>query len=312
MARIARPYAQADADNRRGKSSVLGKNKDPWNGRALLDSPDDIADILAASVEVSLAGRILDHAESPTGTALYTAMSPEDLRVEGIGQRTEHTEYPMVRFSPGDLKEARTTDIGGKFRVSDEAIDSGDVSLLTDGMTLLGISIRDTLEKMMFETLNLLTEVDGPGPRLLSTAGWQGVRLSGANPTPEGVTPWADIVRAKRLLRQHGLNAQATHLIVDEESADALSITYGPSNIAEDWGIELLTSPKLEPGTGYLLDNRSFGKLVTKAGMQSETWREPGIRSTWVQSFIEPTIVIHRPTNVVKLQGLDGNVNTEI
>lgn len=289
-----------------GKSSVLGQGVDLRAARDMLNDPNQIAEALGQAAMNTLAGSVFDDVLAPSGSGLYTEITANDLKVEGIGGRTEHNEYAMVRISPGDLKEVRTGDIGGKFRVSDEAIEAGDVTLIDDGISLLGAAMQDVLDDMMISALDKATE---NGNVLGATAGWRGVNLDGATPTPETLRPWADIVRAKRILRDHGLHANPSHLIVDEDTIDELSILYGPNKISETWGLEILTSPKVPAGTGYLLDRRNFGGLVTKKGLVVESWRDPAIRATWVQSFVEPTVFVSRPINVVKITGLDGTVN---
>lgn len=293
------------ADNiRSSKSSVLGsKVLDRREARAFLNDTDNLADVMEGFAVNSLPGLIFPEVSVPTGVAQFTQASAEDMMVEGVGARSEHSEYPMVRFTPGDLLEARTSDIGGKFRVSDEAIDAGDMTLIDDGLTLLGISIQDTLNTMMVEALAQATDTDNGG-LTLGAHSFHGVTLDGATPTPAAERPWASIVAARAMLRQKGLNAHADTLILDWDSADALSVLYDKEPIEQTWGLTIYGCDKLPEGTGYLLDSNRFGNLVTKDGLQVETWRDPAIRATWCQSYIEPVITISRPRNVVRLVGL--------
>lgn len=293
----------------KGASSVIGQGQGLIDTRSMLQNPTKLADLIGNAVKSSLAAEIFPNDFlAPSGYGLYTQLTPDDLKVEGIGGRTEHTEYPMVRISPSDLKEARTSDIGGKFRVSDEALEAGDSSLISDGISLIIAGLRDTLDEMTIAALEQITEPGGPGHHVTSTAGWRGVTLVGANPTPENLRPWADIVHARRILRDGGLNASPTHLIVDPETADELSIIYGPELVDDKWGLTISSSNKVAAGTGYLLDNRLFGGMVTKKGLIVETWREPAIRATWVQVYIEPSVFVSRTVNVARIVGLDGSV----
>ncbi|WP_411709462.1 major capsid protein [Corynebacterium sp. LaCa116] len=294
----------AATEFRRSRSSVLGsKETDKTSARALFDDTDHLADVLESYATNSIPGLVFPDVSVPTGVAQYTQVSAEDMKVEGVGVRSEHSEYPMVRFTPGDLKKAHTSDIGGKFRVSDEAIDAGDTSLIEDGLSLLGTSINDTLNTMMVEALAQVTDEKNGGLSIGANS-FHGVTLDGANPTPAEKRPWASIVAARGLLRKHGLSANANVLLLDWDSADALTLLYDQNNLEEQWGLTIYGCDKLPEGTGYLLDARHFGKLVTKDGLQVETWRDPSIRATWCQSYIEPVITIQRPRNVVRLFGL--------
>ena len=302
--RLAR--AQASAGTLRGQSSVLGQPTDGNYARDMISDPNRIADVIASGVTSSLPGFIFPETLAPSGVAVYTQSTAEDLKVEGIGDRAEHGEYPMVRFTPGDLKEARTGDIGGKFRVSDEALAAGDGSLLNDGMALLATSIRRVLNQMLVEALDLITQPDGPGQSLATGNSWRNFTLTGQTPTPELERPWADIIAARRLLSNNGLAANADAVLVDETSVDALSVIHGPGKVSEEWGMAVYSSPELPDANAFVISSTGFGNLVTKNGLQVETWRDPSIRATWVQAFIEPTIVIHRPANVVRIVGIDG------
>ena len=94
------------------------------------------------------------------------------------------------------LKKAHTSDIGDKLRVSDEAIDAGDTSLISNGLTLPDTSITDTLNTMMVEALAKAT-----GGLSLGVHSFHGVVFDGVNPTPVAEYPWASIVAAKSMLR---------------------------------------------------------------------------------------------------------------
>lgn len=294
----------AATEFRRSHSSVLGsKETDRIVARALFDDTDHLADVLESYATNSLPGLVFPEFSVPTGVAQYTQVSAEDMKVEGVGVRSEHSEYPMVRFTPGDLKKAHMSDIGGKFRVSDEAIDAGDTTLIEDGLALLGTSINDTLNSMMVEALAQVTDEENGGLSIGANS-FHGAALDGANPTPAEKRPWASIVAARGLLRKHGLSANAKVLLLDWDSADALTLLYDQNNLEKQWGLTIYGCDKLPEGTGYLLDARNFGKLITKGVLHFETWRAPSIRATWCQSYIEPVITIQRPRNVVRLVGL--------
>lgn len=292
-----------------GRSSVFGTPADITLSRDVLNNPTQLADYIAQYAKTSLPATIFEEELAPSGNIVYTQSGPDDLAVEGIGDRGELSEYPMVRFSPTDLKEIRTSDIGGKFRVSDEAIAAGDTTLLGDGIALLGTNIERTLDRMMIGVLEKVTGPEGPGHTMGAAAGWFGVETDGATPTPAKARPRADIVRARRILRSKGLVANGNILVLSSSAYDDLATAYDLVDLATAWSLEIYQHEEIADGVGYLIDSNQFGKLVTRSGLQTETWRDPSTRSTWAQAYIEPAILVNRPTNVVKLTGLDGNAN---
>lgn len=306
MVRTTRNNPRAQANSLRGKSSVVGESKARTNPIDLVNSPAIIADILAKYAQTSLPGAIFPEITSPTGLVLYSQADADDFGVEGIGRRNELGEYPMIRVKPSDLREARTDDIGGKNLISDEALDAGDSSLLDNVIAAQGMGIRARLNDLLIGTLEQITADDGPGQSFVTDTNWHAQSYIGDNPTPEDQRPWSDIVMAKRLLRNHGLAATASHLILDEDTADALSILHGPGKLTEEWGLEVFTAPQVPAGTAYLIAAAGFGNLVTKSGVEVETWREPSVRGSFIQSYCEPVVVVHRPTNIVKITGIDG------
>lgn len=282
----------AATDFRCSRSSVLGSREtNKTVARTLFDDTDHLADVLESYTTNSLPGLVFPEFLVPTGVAQYTQVSAEEKKVEGVGVRSEHSEYPMVRFTPGDLKKAHRPDIGGKFRVSDEAIDAGDTTLIEDGLALLGTSINDPLNSTMVEALAQVTDEDNGGLSIGANS-FHGVALDGSNPTPAEKRPWASIVADRGLLRKHGLAASANVLLLDWDSADALTVLYDQNDLEKQWGLTIYGCDKLPEGTGYLLDARNFGKHVTKGGLHVETWHDPSIRATWCQSYIEPVITI--------------------
>ena len=93
-------------DYRRSRSSVLGaKSVDRRDARELVNDTNYLADILESYAMNSIPGTIFPEVSVPTGVAQFTQVSAEDMKVEGVGVRPEHSEYPMVRFTPGDPQE---------------------------------------------------------------------------------------------------------------------------------------------------------------------------------------------------------------
>lgn len=282
----------------------------PAFGADLLNSPDALADLIAEETKTALAASLFsDEKSTNTGTAWFVSLERENLEVDGLGTRAEGAEYPMVRIKPGDLESVATDDIGGKFRVTDEAIQAGALNILADGVQLLSRALRDRLDDMTLTALETATESTSHG--IVTVPNWQSVQLAGGTPTPAENTPLASLMRAKVALRRQGLAASADTLVLAPEDEATLRIAYGADldTLLTGLGLRILVSDRMPIDRAYLLDGYQLGGVVSRNGLTVETWREAAIRSTWVQAFLEPAVYLARPGNVIALTGITTGTN---
>ncbi|MBB1032554.1 hypothetical protein G6027_17070 [Dietzia sp. SLG310A2-38A2] len=292
----------------RNEGGSVFLSPDPVEGAAItsqiLDNPDQLATIIAEHSSVSLATRVLGGERTVnTGMLWFSSLGPEDLTVEGLADRAEGTEYPMVRISPADLKALHPSDIGGKFRVSDEARAAGITDIIRDGISLITKGLVDTLDDMVLKALDEATALTPHG--VMPVDSWADVQLTGATPTPAGQTPAAALVRAQTELRTKGLLTRGDMLVVNPADDANLRIAYGPqyADLLTGLGMEVAISPRVAADTAYVVGTGGLGGVVSKNGLTAETWRDPAIRSTWAQVYLEPAVYISRPGNIIKLTG---------
>lgn len=282
----------------------------PALGAGLLNSPDSLADLIAEETKTALAARLFaGEQQTNSGTAWFVSLDRENLEVDGLGTRAEGAEYPMVRIKPGDLESVSTDDIGGKFRVTDEAVQAGALNIISDGIQLVSRALRDRLDDMTLTALETATESTGHG--VMTVHNWQGVQLAGGTPTPAENTPLASLTRAKVALRRQGLAASADTLVLAPEDEATLRIAYGADldSLLTGLGLSILVSDRMPVDRAYLLDAYQLGGVVSRNGLTVETWREAAIRSTWVQAFLEPAVYLARPGNVIALTGITTGTN---
>lgn len=296
--------------NARAEGTSVFLSPDPELGPAvssqLLDNPNKIASLVAEHAAGSIATRILGPEQTINpGISWFTQLSPEDMQVDGIAARKEGSEYPMVRITPGDLQPLQSDDIGGKFRVSDEARDAGVTTIINDGIGLIVQGIRDRLDDMVIAALEQAAASTSHGLQTVTTS-WQDVQLAGATPTNPNDTPLAHLVGAQTTIRLNGLMNRGDMLVINPVDEAALKIVYG-SQYAEmlaGLGIEIVLSNRVPVNAAYLVGTAGLGGIVSRNGLTSETWRDPAIRSTWIQCYLEPAVYISRPANVVHLLGI--------
>jgi hypothetical protein len=69
---------------------------------------------------------------------------------------------------------------------------------------------------------------------------------------------------------------------------------------------EMYASNRVTAGTAYAVASQQVGELRLEEPLQTETWREPKTRRTWVQSSIKPVMYVTNPYSVRKITGLAG------
>ena len=274
-------------------------------GAEVLDDPEALATYIAQESEDALAAKIFGgEGIINSGIGWFSQLQHDNLEVENLGTREEGAEYQLVQIRPGDLERVDTDDIGGKFRVTDEAIQAGALNVLTDGIQLVSRALRNRLDDMVLAALDKASTVTTSGVLLVDN--WADVQLTGATPTPANKTPLAGLTQAKVLLRRKGLAANADTLVMSPEDEANLRIAYGADYdpMLAGLGITPIISDRMETSIAYLISKQGFGGVVSRNGLTVEQWRDPAIRSTWVQAFLEPAVFISRPANVVKLTGI--------
>lgn len=279
----------------------------PKEAESILNDPTYLAEIVAEFSSISIATRVLGaDSQINSGAGWFTELSPADLKVDGLAARSEGAEYPMVRISPGDLKELRPDDIGGKFRVTDEAVRAGVTDVIGDGINLVTRGIVEALDDMTIAALGAAAGSTEHGE--MEVDSWLGVQLTGADPTPAAKTPAAALITAQTRLRQHGMLTRGDVLVINPTDDALLRIAYGPqyADLLAGLGIEAAISNRVPINNAYLVGTNGLGGMVSRQGLVAETWRDPAIRSTWCQVFLEPAVYIGRPANVVRLVGTTG------
>ena len=314
MTIAARPTATKAAVRQSGRvqasaaSVFLEPDKDAKSllGAEVLDDPEALATYIAQDAEDALAAKIFGGEKTANnGVGWFSQLSHENLEVENLGTREEGAEYQLVQIKPGDLERIDTDDIGGKFRVTDEAIQNGALNVLADGIQLISRALRNRLDDMVLAALDQAATITSNG--LFAVPAWTDVQLSGATPTPSAETPLASLTKASVLLRRKGLAAHADTLVVSPEDESNLRIAYGADYdpMLAGLGLTPIISDRMDTGSAYLLSSSGLGGVVSRNGLVVEQWRDPSIRSTWVQAFLEPAVFVSRPANVVKLTGID-------
>ncbi|MGV0398742.1 major capsid protein [Corynebacterium suicordis] len=271
-----------------------------------LDNPKGLSDMIAARAADSIAPRIFGTTQKVNTAAMFhTRINPEDTEVQGIAQRSEGTEYQMVRITPPDIERIEASDIGGKFRITDEALENGVVDIMHDGIALIGARLADVLDEMALTALATATTQTG---EYMQGHDWGATILDGATPTPPTERPTADLIEAQTRLRTGGMRSTGDLLVLSPLDEASLKISYGDrfADMLSGLGLTTVSSPLVPAGTAYVVDSLGLGGITSKHGLVTETWRDNALRSTWVQVYLEPSVFVTRPGNIVRID----NINT--
>jgi hypothetical protein len=243
-----------------------------------------------------------------SGAIIYDQILRNELYLKrDIEQRAPADEYPIVDGERGEPKTASSEDWGGKFQVSDEARSRNQASVFDNQVTQLGNTIVRKVNSRAVATLDAaITALGGAG--VVPGNDWSDVTLSGTSPTPNNARPFADFAAVQLAADVEELGVTYDLWLLNPQELHNLRIAYGPEldAILKDANIELFASNRITAGTGYAVARGQVGFLDYEKQLQTETWREPGIRSTWVQSFVMPIFGVTNPYSIKKVTGLAG------
>lgn len=269
-----------------------GRNgQDRLSVNSMLKQPDFIADLIAESLEISLASIVFgDRSTQATGgSVLYQRASATDLFTkDDIAERAEGAEYQIVRLPEPDIRQDPVEDLGGAFEVTDEAIERNVMDVVSNGIGNIGGSIRSALDKRIIATLDLATS---PERTIVSDNDWGDFATTGATPTPRTQQPLADLVTIDETFREEGLGQILDTLLLSPADAAKLRIGYGPelqdmlASITTD-PIKLRTSTAITPGTIYAMSQNPPGGLGIEKPLTTEVIEFRERRTTRVQTYI--------------------------
>lgn len=247
-------------------------------------------------------------ASSQAGAIIYDTITINDLFMsKDVEQRGPTDEYPVVSSERQVPQVAKSEDWGGKFPVSDEAVKRNDSMYMTiETRKLANTIVRKINERTVAVLEAVIASLGGAG--VVPGHDWSDVTLTGTSPTPNNERPFADFVGTQLAADVEELGYEYNVWVVNPQEAANLRIAYGPDYVAvlASAGIRLFISNRVTAGTGYAAVGGGVGFLDYEEQLQTETWREPKHRTSWVQSFVKPIMGVTDPYAVKKVTGLAG------
>ncbi|MDJ0454410.1 major capsid protein [Gordonia amicalis] len=273
----------------------------------MLKEPTRINNYLSnVALKGYFAERIFSNGGGVSGGALvYTQLTANDLFPVRGGQKVAPgAEFPEVTFDRPEPKTAQVEKFGGKFRVTDEARDRNDMSLIQSEGVKLGNDIQRWLHARALTELEASITAIGSDVQITGTS-WADATALTISTENKAALPAADLATIRKRGQKQELGAEYTLLILNPDEYANLSIIYGD---ADAWlraqGFSVAVSNIVTPGTAYAVAEGQVGQVRYEQALKTVTYRDDSTESTVVQSSIRPVFAVTNPYNVLKLTGL--------
>lgn len=247
-------------------------------------------------------------ASTQAGAIIYDAVTANELYLKNdVEQRGPTDEYPTVTSERLAPKVARSEDWGGKFPVSDEAVTRNDTFYMNQQTTQLANTIVRKVNQRAVAVLEDVIANSG-GAAVIPGHDWSNIQTNGTDPTPMAERPLADLLGAQLAADVEELGFEYNVWIMNPQEWYNLQTAYDgkAGDILSTAGVSRFVSNRVTPGTAYAAVRGQVGFLDYEKQLQTETWREPRHRTSWVQSYVMPIMGVTNIFAVKKITGLVG------
>ena len=248
------------------------------------------------------------------GALVYHQLTRNDLFPTRRAQKVAPgAEFPEVTFDRPEPKTAQVEKRGGKFRVTDEARDRDDLSLIqTEGMKLAN-DIVDQLHSQALAELEASISDVGSDVTLDATEfSWaEAAELTVLNQAPS-LLPAKVFVELQTMAEVFELGGEYNLLVLNPQEAANLKLVYGPqwSSFLQSYGFSAVTTNRVSAGTAYAVQEGMVGQSRYEQPLQTVSYREESTESTWVQASVRNVYAVTHPYNVVKVTGLNATAGS--
>jgi len=241
------------------------------------------------------------------GAVVYRQLTKNDLLPTRRSQIVAPgAEFPEVTFDRAEPKTAQVEKRGGKFKVTDEARDRNDLGELRAETFKLANDIQDQLHTQAIAELEASITAIG-SDATLSANSWADATELTLSTENRAAMPSADFAALRRRARTIGLGTRYDLLVVNPQEAEAFEIIYGdraPAVLRANGIEEMIVSNLVTAGSGYAVQEGGVGEVRYESPLNTITYREEGVESTWVKASVRHVFVVTDPYRVVKLTGL--------
>lgn len=274
----------------------------------MLQQPERITNYLSdITLQNFWANRIFSGAGGVSGGALlYSQLMANDLYTDRDIQNVEPGgEFPIVTSSRQGPQIAVVEKFGGKFPVFDEARDRNDPILLQQESLKLGNTINRGIHRRALATLDASIAAIGSDVQMTGTS-WADAAGLTLTSTNNAALPAADFAKTQLKADTFELGAHFNLWIVNPQEYYNFHVIYGDraAAVLAANGVDMISTNRVNAGEAYVVVEGQVGQLRLEKPLSTETWREPGVEGTWVQSSVRPLFAVTNPYNLIKVTGL--------
>lgn len=243
------------------------------------------------------------------GALVYTQLTKNDLFPTRRAQKvTPGAEFPEVTFDRPEPKTAQVEKRGGKFRVTDEARDRNDLSMIQTEGAKLSNDIVDQLHAQAIAELEASISDIGADVTLdAADYSWaEAAELTLLNQAPS-LQPAKVFVELQKKAEVFELGGQFNLLVLNPNEEANLKLVYGPqwASFLQSYGFSTVTTNRVAAGTAYAVQEGMVGQSRYEQELRTVTYRDESTESTWVQASVRNVYAVTHPYNVFKVTNLD-------
>jgi hypothetical protein len=274
----------------------------------MLKEPTRITQYLSdLTLQKFWADRIFASAGGVSGGALlYSQLMANDLYTDRDVQNVEPgAEFPIVTSSRPEPKLAVVEKFGGKFPVTDEARDRNDPTLLQQESQKLAFTMNRGIHKRALATLDQSLTATGSDTTFVGNS-WADAAALTLTTTSNAALPAADFAKAQLKAETFELGSEFDLWIVNPQEMLNFQTVYGDRwrDVLNNWGVDMISTNRVTAGEAFVVAERQVGQFRLEKALSTETWRDPEVESTWVQSSVRPLFAVTNPYSVLKVTGL--------
>lgn len=258
------------------------------------------------------ADRIFANAGGTSGGAVvFDQLTKNDLfTAEGrdVQLVAPGAEFPIVDFERQEPRVAQVEKLGGKFFVTDEAVDRNDGNAIQIGTQRVSNTIQRKIHARALQVLAAEVTALGADAQTLVGHDWGAVVTSGAGQSSAQEWPAADLGAAQLIAEKAELGVEFSLWVVNPQEKSAFQMVYGSQwrDVLANWGVDMVSTNLVPAGTAWVVAEGQVGEQRLEKPLSTETWREQATERTWVQSSVRPVFYVTNPFSVVRVTGLAG------
>ena len=265
--------------------------------------------VMDLTLQKFLLERLFTSAGGVTGGAvLFDLVTENDLYASrDVEKVAPGAEFPIITSARLAPRVATPDKWGGKFDMTDEAMDRNDVMAFTNHVRKVSNTV---VRKINQYAVGVVAAAVTASSRTLTGHSWSAAVPNGATPTAPGVTPFGDISLARKNAEIDEMGIEYDTLLVNpNEELSLLNFAQFDagklSAVLAEIGInEMFASNRVTAGSPLLVASGQVGEFRIESPLQTKSWREEAKEKTWWQTSVRPVAYVTNPFAILQINGV--------